>query len=80
VVSLPSWFLFERQDVAYRSSVLPDIPTVSIEAGTTLGWARYAQAHVGLDHFGASAPAGTLFREFGFTVENLVATAKRLLG
>ncbi|MBS1721538.1 MAG: transketolase [Armatimonadetes bacterium] len=81
VVSMPSWFLFEQQAETYRASTLPKaIPTVSIEAGTTLGWDRYAQAHVGLDHFGASAPANVLFKEFGFTVENVVATALALLG
>ncbi len=80
VVSMPSWFLFEQQDAAYRESVLPrSLPTVSVEAGTTLGWAKYAQAHVGIDHFGASAPAERLFEEFGFTVANVVTTVKGLL-
>ena len=80
VVSMPSWFLFEQQAADYRKSVLdPSLPTVSIEAGTTLGWERYAQAHVGIDHFGASAPAERLFEEFGFTVANVVAKAKSLL-
>jgi transketolase len=55
------------------------VPCVSIEAGTTLGWARYAQAHVGLDHFGASAPAERLFEEFGITPENVVKTARALI-
>ncbi len=81
VVSLPSWYLFERQSAEYRDSVLEDgLPTVSIEAGVTLGWAKYADAHVGLDRFGASAPADVNFRELGFTVENVVATVKGLLG
>lgn len=79
VVSMPSWFLFERQDVEYRASVFPPgAAVVSIEAGATLGWDRYAQAHVGIDHFGASAPASVLFREFGFTVEAVVAQARSL--
>jgi transketolase len=81
VVSMPSWLLFEAQEAEYRSAVLPKgIPTVSVEAGTTLGWARYAQAHVGLDHFGASAPAAVLFEKFGFTAEHVMQTAKALLG
>ncbi|HXH61046.1 MAG TPA: transketolase [Fimbriimonadaceae bacterium] len=80
VVSMPSWFLFESQDEGYKKSVLPtDLPTVSIEAGTTLGWSRYARAHVGIDRFGASAPAERLFQEFGFTVENVVRTMLSLL-
>jgi transketolase len=52
---------------------------VSVEAAATLGWQKYAQAHVGIDHFGASAPAERLFEEFGFTVENVVAKVKVLL-
>ncbi|HMS53908.1 MAG TPA: transketolase [Fimbriimonadaceae bacterium] len=80
VVSLPSWFAFETQPEAYRSSVLPKgIPTASIEAGSTFGWAKYADLQVGIDHFGASAPADRLYQEFGVTVDNLVRTAKSLL-
>ncbi len=79
VVSLPSWFLFDSQPVAYRDSVLPKgIPTVSIEAGSTLGWARYAQAHVGLDRFGASAPGEVLYQELGITADRAVALAQSL--
>lgn len=79
VVSMPSWFLFEDQTATYRESVLPKgVPTVSIEAGATLGWAKYAQAHVGIDHFGASAPAETIFREFGLTPERAAEVARRL--
>ena len=81
VVSLPSWLTFEQQGEDYQRSVLPEeVPTLSIEAGSTFGWAKYADAHVGIDHFGASAPAEILFREFGFTVDNVVAVADRLLG
>lgn len=80
VVSLPSWFLFEKQSKEYRESVLPKaMPALSVEAGSTFGWAKYADAHVGLDRFGASAPASVNFRELGFTVENVVAQAKALL-
>lgn len=77
VVSLPSWFLFDQQLSEYRESVLPrGVRTVSIEAGTTIGWAKYADAHVGIDHFGASAPGPVLFEKFGFTVENVVAAVR----
>ncbi len=80
VVSLPSWFLFEKQDAAYRSEVLPkSIPTLSVEAGSSFGWAKYAHAHVAVDTFGVSGPADILFKEFGFTVENVVSRAKELL-
>ena len=85
VVALPSWELFERQDAAYREAVLPRGVTarVSIEAASTFGWDRYvgaAGASIGIDHFGASAPAKVLYEEFGITAENMVATALRLLG
>jgi transketolase len=80
VVSLPSWEIFEAQDRAYRQSVLPGgIPAISIEAGATPGWQRYAQASIGIDHFGASAPPEVLFEEYGITAKNLVNEAKRLL-
>jgi transketolase len=84
VVSMPCWEVFRAQPAAYREEVLPAAvrARVSIEAGVTFGWERWvgeAGASIGLDHFGASAPAEVLFKEFGFTVENVVATAKRLL-
>ncbi len=68
VVSLPSWERFEAQSADHRASVLPpDLPTVSVEAGVTSGWQRYAQASVGIDRFGASAPGGVVMREHGNT-------------
>ena len=84
VVSMPCWEIFQAQSAAYRAEVLPPAvkARVSIEAGVTFGWERWvgeAGASVGLDHFGASAPAETLFEQFGFTVANVVATAKRTL-
>lgn len=80
VVSMPSWLLFERQDDLYRASVLPSgAPTVSVEAGTTFGWARYAQAQVGIDRFGASAPGGQVMKNLGITPEAVVAAVKRLI-
>ena len=83
VVSMPSTNVFERQDKAYRDSVLPKgIVRVAVEAGVTSGWYKYVGlegAVVGLDRFGESAPAGQLFKEFGFTVENVVSIAKGVL-
>ena len=81
VVSFPSWELFEKQDEAYKESVLPKniIARLAVEAGATLGWERYAKAMIGLDHYGASAPYKVIFENFGFTVENVVARAKELL-
>lgn len=84
VVSMPSWGLFLRQPAAYRDEVLPpEVPArVAIEAALPLGWDRIvgaAGAVIGMLHFGASAPAKRLFRELGFTVENVVATAKAVL-
>jgi transketolase len=81
VVSFPSWELFEKQDDAYKESVLPKNITarLAVEAGATLGWERYAKSVIGLDHYGASAPYKVIFEKFGFTVENVVARAKELI-
>jgi transketolase len=80
VVSMPSWELFADQDEDYQEDVLPsDVPVLSVEAATTFGWSRWADEHVGLDHFGASAPAETLFAEFGFTPEAVADAALDLL-
>jgi transketolase len=84
VVSLPCWERFDLQDEAYRESVLPRAvrARVSIEAGVSLGWDRWVGpdgAVVGLDHFGASAPAGTIFEKFGFTTDRVVAVARGVL-
>jgi len=84
VVSMPSWELFEqhcRTSPAYRTEVLPESVTarVSVEKGSTLGWARYVGTEgqsIGMDTFGASAPLQELQKKFGFTVENVVAAAK----
>lgn len=77
VVSFPSWELFEKQDDAYKESVLPKNLTkrLAVEAGATLGWERYAKSVLGIDHYGASAPYKVIFEKFGFTVENVVARA-----
>jgi transketolase len=80
VVSMPSWELFERQDADYRAQVFPaGVPVLGVEAASPFGWSRYADDTVTLDHFGASAPADRLFREFGFTPPNVAARAKALL-
>ncbi len=81
VVSFPSWDLFEGQDDAYREAVLPKHITsrLAVEAGSTLGWDRYATSILGIDHYGASAPAKVIFEKYGFTVENVFLRAKELL-
>lgn len=84
VVSLPSWELFREQPAEYREQVLPPDVTarLAVEAGASLGWREWVGDRGGiiaLDRFGASAPAGELFRRFGFTVENVVAKAKELV-
>ncbi len=76
VVSVPSTSVFDRQDIDYKTEVLPaGIPRVAIEAGVTDGWWKYGCAAViGLNRYGESAPASVLFDHFGFTAENVVAT------
>ena len=76
VVSMPSTNIFDVQDDAYRAAVLPKgVPTVAVEAAVTDAWYKYADAVVGIDRFGESAPAGELFEYFGFTVDNVVKAA-----
>jgi transketolase len=84
VVSMPSWELFERQPQEYRDAVLP--PSVkkrlAVEAGSPMGWHKYVGEHgdvVGVTTFGHSAPVDVVMREYGFTVENVLARAKRML-
>jgi transketolase len=80
VVSLPCWEWFEKQDDAYRAQVLPPgVPALSVEAASTFGWDRYADASVGLDTFGASAPGAVAMEKFGFTVDHVVERAQALL-
>lgn len=85
VVSMPCWELFEAQSDEYKESVLPSNvkARVSVEAGTTFGWSKYvgdAGASIGVDTYGASAPGGVIMKEYGFTVDNVVAKAKEVLG
>jgi transketolase len=84
VVSLPCWERFEAADQAYRDEVLPpDVrKRVSVEVGVPLGWERWVGdegAIIGLDHFGASAPAGTIFEHFGFTTERVAEVARAVV-
>ena len=84
VVSLPSWYLFGRQEKDYRDSVLPPeiSKKVSVEAASTFGWTRWVGASgssLGLDHFGASAPSDILFEKFGFTVEDVVEATRNMV-
>jgi transketolase len=83
VVSMPSTDVFDRQDVAYRASVLPRaLPRVAVEAGVTAFWHKYVGLDgivVGIDTFGESAPAGMLFKHFGFTIEKVVAAVEQTL-
>jgi transketolase len=85
VVSMPCMELFEAQPQSYRDFVLPPNVTkrISIEAGSTLGWHKYLGFEgvaIGIDRFGASAPGPVCMEKFGFTVENVLNTARRLLG
>ena len=79
VVSMPSWDLFAAQDETYQRGVLPPgVPTLSVEAGSTFGWERYADASVGIDRFGASAPGGEALLKLGMNVDAVVEAAQAL--
>lgn len=85
VVSMPSWELFEKQSAEYKNSILPKNvkKRISIEAATSVGWTKYVGDEgecISIDHFGESAPAEALFKKFGFTTENVIEKAKKLLG
>jgi transketolase len=85
VVSMPSWELFDVQDAAYKESVLPKAVTkrLSVEAAASFGWHKYIGTEgdtVSIDRFGASAPGGVCMEKFGFSVDNVLAKAKALLG
>jgi transketolase len=84
VVSLPCWERFEAEDQVYRDTVIPPAVRrrVTIEAGATTGWGRYAGdegAIMGIDHFGASAPAGTIFAKLGFSADRVADVARRVV-
>jgi transketolase len=84
VVSMPSSNLFEKQDAAWRESVLPPSirKRVTVEAGCSLGWDRWAAdgAIIAIDHYGASAPGEVVMKNFGFTAEHVTSAALRLVG
>jgi transketolase len=84
VVSMPSWELFEQQDAAYKTGVLPPEVTarVAVEMGSPLGWERYTGLKgkvLGMRRFGASAPLKDLLKKFGFNADNVVAAAREVL-
>lgn len=84
VVSMPSWDRFEslrRRDARRADAILPrSVPTISIEAGSTLGWAKYADVTLGIDRFGASAPGGVVLDRLGINVDAVVRAAREILG
>ena len=78
---MPGNSTFDRQSADYKTSVLPaGLPRIAVEMGVTDGWWKYGcAAVVGIDTFGASAPAPVLFKHFGFTAENVAATVRKVL-
>ena len=84
VISMPSMDLYEQQPSAYKESVMPSSvrKRIAMEAGVSMPWYKYVGldgATVCIDHFGASAPAGTLFEKFGLTAKNVAQTAEKLM-
>jgi transketolase len=80
VVSFPCWELFEARSQEAQDAVLrPDLPSLAVEAGATIGWHRWVDDVVGIDRFGASAPGGTVLRELGIAADNVVSRARILL-
>ena len=84
VVSMPCWEFFDEQNARYKESVLPSKvkARLAIEAGVSQGWSKYvgdAGDTLSVDRFGASAPAEDVFRDYGFTVENVVKKARKLI-
>ncbi|NBR66381.1 MAG: transketolase, partial [Actinobacteria bacterium] len=80
VVSMPSWEVFEEQDTAWKESVFPaGLPVVSVEAGSTFGWGRYADKSLGIDRFGASAPGAVVMDKLGVNMSAVVAAVREVL-
>lgn len=78
-VSMPCQELFDAQSEEYRKSVFPDgVPVVSVEPYVSFGWEKYSHAHVGMSGFGASAPAGTLYKKYGITTEHVAEVGRKL--
>jgi transketolase len=81
VVSMPSWELFRAQSSLRREEVIPrGIPSLAVEAGASQGWCEFVDATIGLDRFGASAPAGVLYERFGFSPDAIAGRVRALLG
>merc|ERR1711933_556857 len=80
VVSMPCWELFRAQPEIYKETLLPkSVPKMRVEAAVTMGWGEWADAFVGINVFGASAPGGTCLDRFGFNAPNIVSCAGRCL-
>ncbi|KAL7747759.1 Transketolase [Sorochytrium milnesiophthora] len=80
LVSMPSWELFEEQDMSFRTNIFPrHVPVVSVEALSVFGWDKYAHGHVGMRTFGASGPYEKVYEKFGITVDGCKKMAKQLL-
>ena len=80
VVSMPSWDRFDEQDAGHKAAVFPaGVPVVSVEAGVTFGWSKYADASVGIDRFGASAPGSLVLDKLGINVDHVVVHATDLV-
>ncbi len=79
VVSMPCMELFEEQSLNYQLDVLGQAPVISVEAGSTFGWNRYAQKTIGIDTFGASAPGSKLYEYFGITADNIAKEIENML-
>jgi transketolase len=83
VVSMPCWELFEQQSADYQAKVLGDVPRIAIEAASRFGWDRWLNGHgvfIGMNGFGASGPAGEVYKHFGITADAVVTAAKKLIG
>ena len=81
VVSMPSWDRFDEQPADYRAEILPDgVPVLSVEAGVTFGWAKYADDSIGIDRFGASAPGELVLEKLGLDADHVVERATALVG
>jgi transketolase len=77
---MPSWELFDAQDDEYREEVLPpELPSVSIEAGISMGWSKYVDASVSIERFGASAPGEVVLEKLGITPDHAADKVRELL-
>jgi transketolase len=80
VVSLPCQEIFDEQDLGYRRSVIPaGVPCVSVEAGVSFGWQKYSHKHLGIDHYGMSAPAPQIYDKVGLTPEKVAESCKKVV-